>query len=271
MSRLRCAARPAPWHRASARPGRHRLQPRRRRGLRGQGRPAARRGPGGARLRGRRPAGRPRRRPGRGGAARGRRRRRTTSSSPPAAPASRPPTAPRRPPARVLDHEIPGIPEAIRAVGREKVPTAALSRGLAGSRAATLIVNLPGSTGGVRTGSPSWTGCCRTPSTRSAAATTPDPVTGARAERPLAGGPGGRRRRPPPDKAARPAGLARGQPAQPRLAAPLGGDHSAARARRPDRAPPDVPPDGPPSAGGGATRAGCCRSSSSTRAGWSGS
>ncbi|MFJ9681028.1 molybdenum cofactor biosynthesis protein B [Streptomyces sp. NPDC101194] len=53
---------------------------------------------------------------------------------------------------RVLDHEIPGIPEAIRAEGRDKVPTAALSRGLAGVAGGTLIVNLPGSTGGVRDG-----------------------------------------------------------------------------------------------------------------------
>ncbi|MFJ9581599.1 molybdenum cofactor biosynthesis protein B [Streptomyces sp. NPDC101191] len=53
---------------------------------------------------------------------------------------------------RVLDVEIPGIPEAIRAYGREKVPTAALSRGLAGVARGTLIVNLPGSTGGVRDG-----------------------------------------------------------------------------------------------------------------------
>ncbi|MEV6975517.1 MogA/MoaB family molybdenum cofactor biosynthesis protein [Kitasatospora sp. NPDC093806] len=54
--------------------------------------------------------------------------------------------------ARVLDREIPGIPEAIRAYGRDKVPTAALSRGLAGLAGRTLIVNLPGSTGGVRDG-----------------------------------------------------------------------------------------------------------------------
>ncbi|MFC9845679.1 molybdenum cofactor biosynthesis protein B [Streptomyces sp. NPDC060223] len=53
---------------------------------------------------------------------------------------------------RVLDHEIPGIPEAIRAFGREKVPTAALSRGLAGVAGGTLIVNLPGSSGGVKDG-----------------------------------------------------------------------------------------------------------------------
>ncbi|MFJ6844334.1 molybdenum cofactor biosynthesis protein B [Streptomyces griseoluteus] len=52
----------------------------------------------------------------------------------------------------VLDHEVPGIAEAIRAYGREKVPTAALSRGLAGVAGGTLIVNLPGSSGGVRDG-----------------------------------------------------------------------------------------------------------------------
>ncbi|WP_320777161.1 molybdenum cofactor synthesis domain-containing protein [Streptomyces sp. CRN 30] len=52
----------------------------------------------------------------------------------------------------VLDREVPGIAEAIRAYGREKVPTAALSRGLAGVAGGTLIVNLPGSTGGVRDG-----------------------------------------------------------------------------------------------------------------------
>ncbi|MFF2790275.1 molybdenum cofactor biosynthesis protein B [Streptomyces sp. NPDC058049] len=54
--------------------------------------------------------------------------------------------------ARVLDYEIPGIPQAIRAEGLAKVPTAALSRGLAGVAGRTLIVNLPGSTGGVRDG-----------------------------------------------------------------------------------------------------------------------
>ncbi|MFI0981315.1 molybdenum cofactor biosynthesis protein B [Streptomyces sp. NPDC021093] len=54
---------------------------------------------------------------------------------------------------RVVDYEIPGIPEAIRAEGRPHVPTAALSRGLAGvAEGTTLIVNLPGSTGGVRDG-----------------------------------------------------------------------------------------------------------------------
>ncbi|MFH8464080.1 molybdenum cofactor biosynthesis protein B [Streptomyces sp. NPDC017991] len=53
---------------------------------------------------------------------------------------------------QVIEYEVPGIPEAIRAFGREKVPTAALSRGLAGVAEGTLIVNLPGSTGGVRDG-----------------------------------------------------------------------------------------------------------------------
>ncbi|MFJ4771558.1 molybdenum cofactor biosynthesis protein B [Streptomyces uncialis] len=53
---------------------------------------------------------------------------------------------------RVIDRAVPGIPEAIRAHGGSKVPTAALSRGLAGVADRTLIVNLPGSTGGVRDG-----------------------------------------------------------------------------------------------------------------------
>ncbi|WP_431034491.1 bifunctional molybdenum cofactor biosynthesis protein MoaC/MoaB [Streptomyces sp. P6-2-1] len=52
----------------------------------------------------------------------------------------------------VLDREIPGVAEAIRAEGLGKVPSAALSRGLAGVAGQTLVVNLPGSTGGVRDG-----------------------------------------------------------------------------------------------------------------------
>jgi molybdenum cofactor synthesis domain-containing protein len=52
----------------------------------------------------------------------------------------------------VLDYEVPGIAEAIRAHSRDKVPTAALSRGLAGVAGRTLVVNLPGSTGGARDG-----------------------------------------------------------------------------------------------------------------------
>jgi molybdopterin biosynthesis enzyme MoaB len=55
--------------------------------------------------------------------------------------------------ARVLDYEVPGIAEALRAHGVAKgVPTATLSRGLAGVAGATLVVNLPGSPGGVRDG-----------------------------------------------------------------------------------------------------------------------
>jgi molybdenum cofactor synthesis domain-containing protein len=54
---------------------------------------------------------------------------------------------------RVLDREIPGIAEAIRAAGvATGVPAAMLSRGLAGLAGRTLIVNLAGSTGGVRDG-----------------------------------------------------------------------------------------------------------------------
>lgn len=53
----------------------------------------------------------------------------------------------------VLDYEIPGIAEAIRAYGvASGVPTAALSRGLAGVAGSTLVVNLPGSAGGVKDG-----------------------------------------------------------------------------------------------------------------------
>ncbi len=52
----------------------------------------------------------------------------------------------------VLEREAPGIAEAIRAAGRKKVPYSTLSRGAAGARAAALIVNLPGSPGGVRDG-----------------------------------------------------------------------------------------------------------------------
>ena len=53
----------------------------------------------------------------------------------------------------LLDKEIPGLAEAIRNRGRDGgVPTAVLSRGLAGLAGRTLVVNLPGSTGGVRDG-----------------------------------------------------------------------------------------------------------------------
>jgi molybdenum cofactor synthesis domain-containing protein len=52
----------------------------------------------------------------------------------------------------LLDYEIPGIAEAIRMVSRESIPTSVLSRGLAGVAGGTLVVNLPGSTGGARDG-----------------------------------------------------------------------------------------------------------------------
>lgn len=51
----------------------------------------------------------------------------------------------------LLDREVPGLAEVIRAAGVAKgVPTAALSRGLAGIAGQTLVVNLPGSRGGVK-------------------------------------------------------------------------------------------------------------------------
>ena len=53
----------------------------------------------------------------------------------------------------VLDREVPGLAEAIRGAGLAAgVPTAALSRGLVGIAGGTLVVNLPGSSGGVRDG-----------------------------------------------------------------------------------------------------------------------
>lgn len=53
----------------------------------------------------------------------------------------------------VVDHLVPGIAERIRAHGVEQgVPTAVLSRGIAGVAGRTLIVNLPGSRGGVKDG-----------------------------------------------------------------------------------------------------------------------
>jgi molybdenum cofactor synthesis domain-containing protein len=54
---------------------------------------------------------------------------------------------------RVLEREAPGLAEAVRRYGADNgVPTAVLSRGLAGTAGRTLIVNLPGSTGGVKDG-----------------------------------------------------------------------------------------------------------------------
>ncbi|WP_319459268.1 MogA/MoaB family molybdenum cofactor biosynthesis protein [Micromonospora sp. RTP1Z1] len=52
----------------------------------------------------------------------------------------------------LLDYEIPGIAEAIRAHSRDRVPTSALSRAVAGVAGQMLVVNLPGSTGGAKDG-----------------------------------------------------------------------------------------------------------------------
>ncbi len=52
----------------------------------------------------------------------------------------------------VIEREAPGISERIRALSLVSFPRAALSRGVAGTRGRTLVVNLPGSPGGVRDG-----------------------------------------------------------------------------------------------------------------------
>ena len=52
----------------------------------------------------------------------------------------------------VLDYEIPGLADAIRTAGLPKVPTSILSRGVCGVAGRTLVVNLPGSPGGVKDG-----------------------------------------------------------------------------------------------------------------------
>ena len=52
----------------------------------------------------------------------------------------------------VLDYQLAGLADAIRSAGLPKVPTAVLSRGLAGVAGRTLVVNLPGSRGGVQDG-----------------------------------------------------------------------------------------------------------------------
>lgn len=51
---------------------------------------------------------------------------------------------------RVVDYEVPGIAEAVRAAGLAKTPRAALSRGICGVARRTLIVNLAGSTGAAK-------------------------------------------------------------------------------------------------------------------------
>ncbi len=52
----------------------------------------------------------------------------------------------------LLEREAPGIAEALRRQGAQAVPTAVLSRGVSGTIGRSLVVNLPGSTGGVRDG-----------------------------------------------------------------------------------------------------------------------
>lgn len=52
----------------------------------------------------------------------------------------------------VIDRLVPGLAEALRQYNREKVPTTILSRAVAGVAGRTLVVNLPGSPGGVRDG-----------------------------------------------------------------------------------------------------------------------
>jgi molybdenum cofactor synthesis domain-containing protein len=52
----------------------------------------------------------------------------------------------------VLDRQAPGIAEALRAYGMSKTPMAMLSRGVAGARGHTLVINLPGSPKGVQEG-----------------------------------------------------------------------------------------------------------------------
>ena len=54
--------------------------------------------------------------------------------------------------ADIVDYQIPGLADAIRRSGLPHVPTSVLSRGVCGVKGRTLIVNLPGSTGGVKDG-----------------------------------------------------------------------------------------------------------------------
>jgi molybdenum cofactor synthesis domain-containing protein len=54
--------------------------------------------------------------------------------------------------AALLDYQVPGIPEALRVASMSRVPSAMLSRGVAGVAGRTLIVNLPGSRGAAKDG-----------------------------------------------------------------------------------------------------------------------
>lgn len=51
---------------------------------------------------------------------------------------------------KVIDYEVPGMAEAMRAASLKKTPHAMISRAMAGVRKTTLIINLPGSPGGVK-------------------------------------------------------------------------------------------------------------------------
>jgi molybdenum cofactor synthesis domain-containing protein len=52
----------------------------------------------------------------------------------------------------VVERQVPGIAEALRQAGAQSTPRSVLSRGIAGTRRQSLIVNLPGSPGGVEDG-----------------------------------------------------------------------------------------------------------------------
>ena len=54
--------------------------------------------------------------------------------------------------APLLERKAPGLADAVRASGGDRVPTSVLSRGVAGTIGRTLVINLPGSPGGVRDG-----------------------------------------------------------------------------------------------------------------------
>ena len=166
-----------------------RVQPRRRRDVRRRDRAADRRLAARAGLRLRRPRRRARRRPGARGDRRRRRRRCAAWSSPPAAPGSRPPTARRRRPRRCSTARCPASPRRSARPGVAKgVPTAMLSRGLAGIAGDCLVVNLPGSRGGVKDGLGVLEPVSATPSSRSSGATTDTCASGAW---PAAAGPPG--------------------------------------------------------------------------------
>ena len=141
----------------------------------------------------------------------------------------------------LLDFEVPGIADAIRAAGVDAgVPTAVLSRGVAGVVGDCLVVNLPGSAAGSRTGWPCSSRSCSTPSSRSWGATIE-----------AVAGPAARRRgHAAPAQVLRPGRLAVGARAQRGLAGPVG-RHGPARGGEPAG---HLPPAGPPAARAGAGR-----------------